>query len=273
MQSISPTVLAALLGAIVGAILSAVLTNIVRAAIERRARRREGREALVAETAALASEVIADLGLWALETRTQESLSEQHRALSAYTRAFGRLEGLQIRAWRLFPEWHVRAALTKFAGRVREVAEQIEARRFSSAGEFQLALEWLHEAADALCGHLADSIGLRLSSTQTVVFLGFTKHVRLRRQELARTMKADPMPWLSYLQLALADLTDGSEQAKAAYSANFSKIVDLRCPTHQRAPHVRLVGITSNFSIEVEGCCDQLGELTRKALMRGHTEA
>lgn len=267
----SPTVVAALMGAATGAILSAILTNVVRSWIERRAKAREARELLTEDAMALVSEHSSNLLEFYVSHRPGKSEEEELRAEAVVRRSAGKLMQMQVRVWRLFPEWYATKAMTKLIGRVNVVYKYVRNSNALSDKEAEMAMSWLYEQEQSLLAHLSDAASITVRQPAGVAFLGFNGETRQRRLDVLKQDEDDPPPWECFVRFQFRDVKMTREMIELGESEHRKRLAKLRCEEHGRAAHVRLIGASDNFNLQIESCCDEFAAAVKSAVeWKGH---
>lgn len=265
----SPTVLAALLGAATGAILSAVFTNLVRSWIERRAKMRETRELLAEEAIVVTSEHSSNLLEFYLSNKSGKGDGKSLPAEVPVIRSSGRLMQLQVRVWRLFPEWYVISAMLKFIGRTNALYHYFRNSKDLSDKEADIAMGWLKKQEEALIMHLTDAAKISMRHSFKIGFLGFDKTTRQRRMDVLKNDEDDdPVPWESFVRWNIRDSKITQEQIELGESQYRRKLEKLRCSKHGHAAHVWLVGTLDDCHHKIESCCEEFATLVESELAK-----
>jgi hypothetical protein len=262
----NPTVVAALTGAVTGAVLSAILMNLVRSWIERRAKTKEARERLVGEAMTIVFEHSARLLEFALVRKSGKGADDLLRADAQVSRSAGQLMKLQVEVWRLFPEWYAASAMIKLVGRVNAAYSYIRDSQALSETEVNTAMAWIHEQENDLMSQLADAASVKLHFRGGVGFLGFTNETKKQRLDVLRRDEHDPAPWEPYAKFQFCDSKLSQTEIEEGEEVHRHKIGKLRCKEHGRAAHVRLVGMSDNFNLQIAACCDKFASLVKSTL-------
>lgn len=262
----SSTVVAALMGAATGAILSAILTNVIRSWLERCAKAREARELLAEDAMALVSEHSSNLLELYVSHRPGKGKEEALRAEAVVRRSAGKLMQMQVRVWRLFPEWYATKAVTKLIGRVNVVYVYFRNANTLSDEEADTAMSWLHEQEQSLLEHLSDAASITMRQSVKVAFLGFDKKTRQRRLDVLKQDEDDPPPWECFVKFQFRDSKMPREMIEQMESEQRKRLEKLRCKKHGRAAHARMIGTSDNFNVQIESCCEEFGAAVKSAL-------
>jgi len=262
----SSAVVAALMGAATGAICSAVLTNAIRSWLERRAKVREARELLAEDAMALVSEHSSNLLELYVSHRPGKDEEEALRAEAVVRRSAGKLMQMQVRVWRLFPEWYATKAMTKLIGRVNVVYAYFRNANPLSNEEADTAMSWLHEQEQSLLVHLSDAASITMRQPAKVAFLGFHKKTRQRRRDVLKQDEDDPPPWECFVKFQFRDSEISRERIEQIESEHRKRLEKLRCNKHGHAAHARMVGTSDNFELQIESCCEEFQAAVKSAL-------
>ncbi|MDN5850187.1 MAG: hypothetical protein L0H63_11245 [Nitrococcus sp.] len=262
----NPTIGAALIGAVTGAIISAFLTNAVRSWIERRTKRREAREKVAEDAMALVSEHSSHLLEFYVSHRSRGTEEEALRAEAAVRRSAGKLVQMEIRVWRLFPEWYATKAITKLILRANTVYLYFKNANALSDKDAEVALFWVNEQERSLLKNLSDAASINLRQRSGIGFLGFHKDTRQRRLDVLKHGEDDPPPWEPLVKFQFRDSKMSRERIEWGESELRKRLATFRCKEHYRAAHVRMIGKSDNFTLQIEGCCEQFATAVKAAL-------
>ena len=111
---------------------------------------------------AITSEHSSHLLEFHVSRKQGKSEDEALRASAVVNRSAGKLMQMQVRVWRLFPEWYTTIAMTKFIGRVNVVYEYLKGSNVLSDEEAEVAMSWLNEQEESLLAHLSDAASITM---------------------------------------------------------------------------------------------------------------
>lgn len=201
-----------------------------------------------------------------LLTRKYGKSNDVIRAEAVVRRSSGTLMQLQMRVWKLFPEWYVTCAITKLVGRVNVVYRYFNNPSSLSEQEVEMAISWLDEQEQSLMTHISDAASITMRRPAKLGFLGFNTNTKQRRLEVTKQDEDDPPPWECFVKCDFRDYQLSREEIERLEAKHRKLLEGLRCQEHGHAAHVRMIGASHNFNFQIESCCDSFSRTVRRAI-------
>ena len=164
-----------IMAAIVGAALSSAATAILSTWLLKRNEREATRLQLATELTAAVHEHLANLAELVASMLREDDAHTSHRSacMTAFLRSEGKIASLHLRAWQLFRQRRVRAAITKMRGRFHLLKDYLaNTKDFSGLDE---AVDWANEQANEALDFVSMASGVSKKDKSRIIFIGFRK--------------------------------------------------------------------------------------------------
>lgn len=237
-----------LISGFVGALFGALANAFLR----ERTDRRTSKENLVGEIALFARESLASLLEFYQASLPDASSAERWGKLAAAERLMGTGSALEIRVFREFRNRKIRAAFHQLLNRIDTFKDEMVAGQVTDEGRLKLGSAWVGHRADRAIELASKAAGIPLRDGARVVFVGFRKVTPADKQALS--FEPEAVPWRYNLSLELEDELP-EEGLQTIRQRSESRVGGMLCPEHGQAPHIALVGPSSNFRIDISACC------------------
>lgn len=232
-------------GALIGALANAYLRE--------RTDRRTSKENLVGEIALFARESLASLLEFYQASLPDASTADRWGKLAAAERLMGRGGALEIRVFREFRSRKIRAAFHQLLNRIDSFKDEIVAQQVLDEVRLKLGSAWVGQQADRAIELASNAAGIPLRDHARVVFVGFRKVTPADKQALS--FEPEPAPWHYTLSLQFKDEVP-EEGLDVIRKRSEARVGTMLCADHGQAPHIALVGPSSDFQIDISACCE-----------------
>ncbi len=249
--------IAGFLGAIIGAVSNAFLRQ--------RSERLAARQELVGLVGSFTEDCMAAIANIQAAVVEKDKGAERWKARGAFQKEYGNGQALEIRVFREFRDRRARAAFHKVLSRLEKFKELVDSEYVISENQYHMAEDWVREQLSQATSFMARRARVALTDRKRLAFVGFRRVTRSDKSTLS--FEDGPPPWKFHLEILIGGMDEASKADAAAY--NRAKIERMVCPQHGRPAHVYFIGATSrNFSVEVEGCCEEFMQAVHDRLVR-----
>ncbi|MFA5966677.1 MAG: hypothetical protein WC804_21890 [Sphingomonas sp.] len=232
-------------GAVIGALCNAYLRE--------RSDRRTSKENLVGEIALLSRDALASLLELYQASLPEANAADRWGKLAAAERLMGKGAALEIRVFREYRSRKIRAAFHQLLNRLDSFKDEIVAHEVVEESRLKLGTLWVGQQADTAIELASAAAGIPLIDRARVVFVGFRKVSS--EDKAALSFEPEPVPWRYALSLQFEDEIP-QEGLDAIRTRTEARVGAMLCAEHGQAAHIALVGPSSNFRTDVEGCCE-----------------
>jgi hypothetical protein len=184
------------------------------------------------------------------------------------TRLQGRATQLLLSTLSAFPDPRVSVACDKLRDRVLKTNSLLRAEPPPTEKLFRTALDWIDAQAEVLLKLAAPLDKQPGHRREQPMWVGWgkdqTRRWAKKAEELSNVDRASP--WEPEVRLFLNGMSRRSRDAEDIKRFTLERIRTVRCPEHERAPHITFLGSIDNFTIEIQACCEALVATTKNAL-------
>lgn len=256
---------APLIAAVVGALLGAAFTAACTHYLALRKDNRTARARVSREIITLTNSYIAELIELEAAVRSNDTAVVAAKRAETY-RLQGAGSALEAEMFDVFNDRRTRATFHKLLDRWQQSRKWM-LEHHPDPETAQIAYDWIYEQGTIAVQHASKEVGVGLREKGGLRFIGF--RFGAVKKEYLRDLSFDdePPPWKAHISYEFeSPLTDEERKMSGIHLAKFES---MRCSVHHRAPHVRFRGKRSNFSIEVDACCQEFSTEVHEKIVYG----